>query len=157
MAGVGRAPKDRSERVGRHVPQRGEWVTLPSENPARTRKLPPPPRGGWAARTKRAWKAWWTDPASLVWSAADVDAVEQLAYLHHDHERAAKASAPMLAEIRRRMDALGLTQKGKRDLRLRVGRDELEEKRAESTASASRYSHLRAVVNDAVEGTELRG
>jgi len=110
---AGPAPKDPAQRRGRNVPQRGEWVDLPPV----THKVPVMPRHEWAAGSRLAWKAWWSDPASTQWTPADRDAVRQLLWITDVFERGKHSVA---AECRLRMDLLGLTQKGKRDLRWRV-------------------------------------
>ena len=149
MPGRGRPPKDKAERLNFSAPRRGEWIDLPSENPGSVPVEPAEPRGGWAAGTTLAWNAWWKDPVSLVWSPADVELVRQLAYLHHDLERMeeTRGKSSLAAEIRQRMDGLGLSQKGKRDLRLRIVGDEVNQQRS-STPPTSRYGHLRAVAGD---------
>lgn len=142
---------DRSSVVTRHPLRRGEWVDLPALNGARVPRLPESPgRGGWAAGTKLAWKAWWLDPASLMWGPADLEQVRQLAYLHHDMERSEiRGKATLAREVRQRSDDLGLSAKGKQDRRWRVVADEVEGKRS-TPLSGSRYQHLKAVP-DAVE------
>ena len=120
MAGTGFAPKDPSQRRNKTAPARGDWIDLPVENPTPAPKMPKPTNGRWAAGTKTAWLAWWRDPASLTWGPADVEAVRQLAYLLDEME-CGKLS--LAGEIRLRTAELGLSQKGKRDLRLRVVSD----------------------------------
>lgn len=120
MAGTGRAPKNNGERRHRGEPQRGDWTDL---RPTARRKPPPLPtrgrgRGSWSPRTRRAWKSWWSDPASLRWSAADVDLVEHLADVYEEWVREPRSS--MAAEVRQLRDSLGLTPKGKQDRRWRV-------------------------------------
>lgn len=112
MAGRGPAPKE-GPRHGREPRARGEWVDLPPVS----RAAPKLPRGTWPARTKKAWGSWWADPASTQWSEADEGAVVELAYLHAE---LANGRVSMASEVRLRMDILGLTQKGKRDLRWRI-------------------------------------
>ena len=112
MAGRGPAPKE-GPRHGRQPRARGEWVDLP----AVTRESPELPQGTWSVRTKRAWLSWWQDPASTQWTEADEGAVFELAYLHAELVSGRVSMAP---EVRLRMDILGLTQKGKRDLRWRI-------------------------------------
>lgn len=101
-----------------------------------------------------AWAAWFKDPASLMWTPADLEAVRQLAFLHHECESfdGTRGLSSLLGELRQRSDALGLTQKGKRDLRWRVTTDELGAKREEAPKYESPYAHLRAVP-DAVAGS----
>lgn len=113
MAGVGAAPKDVSQRHRGKAPRRGEWVDLPLV----VGKVPPLPKGEWSMRTKRCWRSWWIDPVASQWTPADREAVLELAYIHAELVAGRFAAA---AEVRLRMDLLGLTQKGKRDLRWRV-------------------------------------
>lgn len=140
MAGRGPAPKDPAQRVGHLVPKRGEWQDLP-----KARKGPIPKlserKSGWSARTRAAWKAWWRDPAATQWTPADVDSVLRLAELFDLDE------PKYLNEIRLRMDGLGLTQKGKRDLRWRVA---VEEPAARESRTSAPRARLRLVDDDAV-------
>lgn len=145
MAGTGPPPKENRRR--QNEPGRGDWVELPALNPAKPPRLPAAPRGGWAAGTKLAWKAWHTDGASTMWGPADRELVRQLAYLHHDLETmdATHGKASLAGEIRQRLDGLGLTMKGKQDRRWRVVRDEVSDRRSEGPppAGGGRYGHLR--------------
>jgi hypothetical protein len=107
---TGPAPKPKNQRRRTNEPARGEWVDLrPLEKPI----LPPLGRreGGWSPKTKRMWAAWRHDPVTAQWSVADV------AYAHDTIERFELGAPPN--ELRLRMDGLGLTPKGKRDLRWR--------------------------------------
>ncbi len=61
-----------------------------------------------------AWSAWRSDPVTAQYSEADISFALDTIALHN-------AMTPSSAnEVRLRMDALGLTPKGKRDLRWRV-------------------------------------
>lgn len=120
MAGRGPAPKEASQRRRRNEPNRGEWIDLPAtvEKPV----LPTLPRrpkgmGPWSARTRSAWNQWRKDPATTQFGEADIASALDLAHLHNAWSRGEMRLAP---EIRLRMDGLGLTPKGKRDLRWRV-------------------------------------
>ena len=140
MAGRGRVPKEPAVRRGRTAPLRGDWVEIPTVNLRRAPAMPTAPRGGWSAGAKLAWKAWWSDGASTQWSPADREAVRQLAYLLHDQER---GKVSVASEVRLRADALGLSQKGKRDFRWKIAADEVA---AEPAAPKSpRREHLRVV------------
>lgn len=117
----GPAPKQPSERRRRNAPPGGEWVELPAtvEKPI----LPPLPRrtraeGPWSARTRETWEAWRQDPATTQYTSGDVSFALQTIRLVELAQ--AKPTATLLAEIRLRMDALGLTPKGRRHLRWRV-------------------------------------
>lgn len=107
MAGVGRAPKPKGQRVNRHEPQRGEWVDLvPLVKP-----VLPAAHAKWSPRVKLLWRAWRADPVSSQWGPADLAAVWDLACIF---------DALQPNEQRLRMDSFGLTPKGKRDLRWRT-------------------------------------
>jgi hypothetical protein len=71
----------------------------------------------WSPRVRRLWVAWRSDAVSSAWSPADVAAVYELASCFEDL---------LPAEQRLRMDGLGLTPKGKRDLRYRYAEVEAE-------------------------------
>lgn len=115
MAGIGPAPKANRQR--RNEPARGEWVELqPLDGPV----LPPLPKrakgeGSWPAVTKAVWAAWRRDPVTAQYSEADIAYALDAIRLH------ATMTSHTASEVRLRMDALGLTPKGKRDLRWRLG------------------------------------
>lgn len=121
MAGRGPAPKAPEERRRRNAPAGGEWIDLPAEL---TRAVLPtlPKRGkgqgNWSARTRAAWTAWRKDPATSQFGPADVQLTIDLAYLYEQWVREPKVN--IAAEIRQRMDALGLTPKGRQDRRWRM-------------------------------------
>lgn len=107
MAGRGPAPKPKDQRRRYNQPARGEWVDLsPLEKP-----VLPAAKRGWSARVKRLWSAWRADPVTSQYSPSDRAAIFELAERFDD-------LAPN--EQRLRMDGLGLTPKGKRDLRWRT-------------------------------------
>lgn len=115
MAGQGPAPKDPGQRRRTNEPARGEWVDL---KPVEKAILPalPKRKGGWSARTRATWNRWRKDPATTMYGESEIASALDLAYLHHDWTR---GDSKLAAEIRLRMDGLGLTPKGKRDLRWR--------------------------------------
>lgn len=118
MPGVGRPPKDPSQRRNRNQPRRGDWVTLtPLDNPV-VPDMPAPPGEAWSERSIRSWENWWKDPASQMWVGSDVDLVEHLLFVH---ERwVIKGTAGLLSELRYLRESLGLTPKGKQDRRWKV-------------------------------------
>lgn len=110
MAGIGPAPKDKSERRNKSAPQRGEWVDLaPIDAPV----LPDLPEGEWTSRARAMWAAWRCDPVTTQWSPADVAFAYDTIVLFD-------LPKTQPNELRLRMDTLGLTPKGKRDLRWRI-------------------------------------
>jgi hypothetical protein len=117
MAGRGPAPKDPSQRRRGQAPGRGEWVDLP---PLEKPVLPDlPPLGGrrkWSTRTLASWDAWRVDPATALYGPAEIAAAVELAYVMESMVRGEENAA----EVRLRADGLGLTAKGKRDLRWRA-------------------------------------
>lgn len=116
MAGRGRAPQENRRR--RNVPARGEWVDL---DPLEQSVLPELPEGEWRPETVAMWEAWRMDPVSAEWSPADVAFALDTIRLHNVMLNASGAN-----EVRLRMDSLGLTPKGKRDLRWRISKAEPE-------------------------------
>lgn len=131
-------PEQRRNRV---VPSRGEWVEIPRWVSHKVPKLPAR-QDGWTNFAKEAWRAWWSDPASQMWVEADVRQVHALLEIVDEWFRTRKVA--LLAEERQRSDALGLTQKGKRDLRWRVVDEPAEEKSAARPAS-DRRARLKVV------------
>jgi hypothetical protein len=108
MAGRGPAPKDPAKRRNRHPPARGEWVDLQwLEEPCLPEAEP-----YWSEPVRRLWdRGWRWDPVAATFGPAEREALYLLA---QDFD-----SLPP-NEQRLRMDGLGLTLKGKRDLRFRL-------------------------------------
>jgi hypothetical protein len=73
----------------------------------------------WPDYAHRAWVAWWMDPASQMWDESDVMLLEHALELRV----AGRHTITAAAEMRQILDRLGLTQKGKRDLRWKVNRN----------------------------------
>lgn len=132
MPGQGAAPKLPEQRRNRVAPQRGEWIEIPNVGLGA-----PAPDPEWNAETVAAWESWWNDPASTQWTAADVGSVRYLAKLFD------LGSVTIANEMRLRMDGLGLTQKGKRDMRWRVV--EVEEEVEPKKPAKSRRRTLNVV------------
>lgn len=149
MAGRGPAPKPPGQRRNRSAPQRGEWVDLP---PLKRAVLPPLRRRGkheqpWQPRTRAMWEAWRRSAVTAMYGPDEIATAQHLAEVYDAY--VLDGTGRMASEIRLLMDGLGLTPKGKRDLRWRVveddgkaakpGRDELEAVRER------RASRVRAV------------
>jgi len=143
MAGRGPAPKPKEQRRNRGAPARGEWVDLPAVDDPILPELPKRPRGTgrWHARTAAAWAAWRRDPATTQYGPAEVAAALELAWLHTD---SIVDGEPKASEIRLRMDGLGLTAKGKRDLRWRAPTEHAAED-VKPDRAPREVNHLRAV------------
>lgn len=152
MAGNGPAPADKSERRRRNKPARGEWVDLePLEAPSLP-ELPPcplrhPDTGepeNWSDRAKAAWQAWREDPVTQYYTPADIAYIKDLLLLY-ETMRSTTAN-----EVRLRMDGLGLTPKGKKDLRYRIpdpgeAGEKPRQRRAASKAGSERRGRLSVV------------
>lgn len=158
MAGHGPAPKQPDQRRNRHEPQRGEWVELAALAERVLPELPAPPdlivrvqgksprrvKRPWSSRTLAAWEAWARDPVTGVYGPAEIAAVVELAFVMEEYVRG--LGSPN--EVRLRMDGLGLSPKGKRDLRYRVdlnGDAEPSRPSRAPTSSSKRRSRLSIV------------
>ena len=140
MPGTGPAPSEKRRRT--NEPARGDWVEL---GPLEKSVLPDLPRrakgeGAWPAMTRLAWESWRQDPVTSQYSISDIAYALDTIRLH------AVMTPSTAGEVRLRMDALGLTPKGKRDNRWRITTDPPEpEKPKRSSRSGRRRAHLTAV------------
>lgn len=134
----GPVPKLPEQRRRANTPARGEWVEIHR----RDGEIPPLPDGDWHPRAARSWGLWWSDPAASQWTDAQEGEVVELLALTDEFWRGATARAN---EMRLRADGLGLTQKGKRDLRWRVAEDGEAAAPATPKAAADRRSRLKVV------------
>jgi hypothetical protein len=75
------------------------------------------------------WSAWRGDWVTGAYGPAEIAMAVELAYVYEDAVRDSKPTR--WSEVRQWMDRLGLTMKGKRDLRLRL----------ESTSAAAPATH----------------
>jgi hypothetical protein len=106
----GPTPKDRSTRRRRNVPSGGEWIDLfPLEKPI-LQELGDEES---STRARETWEAWRQDPATSQWSPADIAFASDTLTLVELNEREPRSS--LAAEIRLRLDGLGLTPKGRRN------------------------------------------
>jgi hypothetical protein len=118
MAGNGPAPKDSPDRRRTNKPARGDWIEISAPKKPLLPTLAQIERGTWAPRTKATWEAWRKDPATTMWTSADVAFAIETIYLLE--ELVTEGPASLAGEIRLRQDTLGLTAKGKQDRRWRV-------------------------------------
>lgn len=131
MAGRGPAPKPEGQRRRRNAPERGEWLDLSLvAEPILPTLEEVDGRTEWHPRVDRLWEAWRRDPASTQFGPAEIAAAVELAYLVQEFTAGAdserKYDRVSASELRLRMDGLGLTAKGKRDLRWRAPTPGLE-------------------------------
>lgn len=120
MAGHGSPPKFPEDRANRVPLARGEWLTLP---PLSKKVLPPLPKGEWSTRTKRAWNAWRSSWVTAAYGPDEITMAIELAYLFEAMVQ--DTDYKSAGEVRQWLDRLGLTLKGKRDLRLRLEESEI--------------------------------
>lgn len=106
MAGIGPAPKPKSQRRNTTKPARGEWVDLePLEQP-----ILEPANPRWCAAGRRLWEAVRADPISTQLSSVDIQLLKETMRDWNQLEP---------AEQRLRMTAFGATPAGRRNLRWR--------------------------------------
>lgn len=123
MAGKGPAPKKPAERRNRTAPARGEWVTLPVEPYSGDRPDLPRVKGGLLKATKETWDTWWRSPMAHMWTTSDWPILTQLIVMTDRITRALargeffQGYASMVTEARHLRDQLGITEKGRQDLR----------------------------------------
>lgn len=116
----GPPPKVPEQRRRRNVPTAGEWVEI---SPLAGKPIVPAlsmidPHRRWHARTKRMWDVWRRDPVTSMWTPADLAYGIELAYLHDEWVSGERPGSG--SEVRLRADGLGLTPKGKQQLRWRI-------------------------------------
>jgi len=132
----GLAPKDPAQRRRYNQPTRGEWVDLEPLDEPILREYDPE----WATQVvvtedgveevpsgvrREMWEAWREDPVTSQYSQADIAAIEELA---------SRFYLLSYADQDRRMNQLGLTPKGKRDLRWRTPNEVKTIRKAEEKA-----------------------
>jgi hypothetical protein len=110
----GPTPKSRTTRRRRNAPAGGEWTDLHPLTKPVLHEL----ADGWSERARDTWQAWREDPTTSQWTPADVAYATDTLTLVELNERDPTTS--LAAEIRLRLDGLGLTPKGRRNLRWRI-------------------------------------
>lgn len=132
---AGPAPAENRRRA--NVPARGDWVDLPPITKPFLPELPARADGEeWSQRTVDAWALWRMDPATSQYTPAEIAyALDAIAL----YEEMTPSSA---SEVRLRMDGLGLTPKGKKDLRYRVSQD-VDDSQGAKPVARQRRSHGR--------------
>lgn len=147
MPGHGPAPKAAEQRRRRNLPERGEWTDLPDVEKPILPDLPKrkpsedDPVGKWHARTRAAWSAWRKDPATTQYGPAEVASAIELAWVFD----AAVRGREKMSEVRLREDRLGLSSKGKRDLRWRAPTETVAQEEPAEQKPLAPVRRLRAV------------
>lgn len=139
MAGSGRAPKPRSERVNSAAAARGEIQHAESVG-WQCGDVPAAPDGLMPASVD-AWSTWMGSWFASFWTPADVPGLRQLIRLYDQVERGKFQRA---AETRLQMDTYGITPKGQQDRRWRPPKGDVEPVKAAGSAS-NRYGRLSSV------------
>lgn len=119
MAGTGPPAKPPHLRRHRAAPLRGEWVDLePLARPVLPAALPKRPKGAgaWSPRSRALWKGIREDPVSAVYGPVELAVLREFMEMFEEY---ARGRWTLVGDVRRGMDGLGLTPKGKRDLRWR--------------------------------------
>ena len=112
-------------------------MTLPAE--AFAGPKPRMPRG-LLESSKDSWRRWWRSPMAHMWTEAQWHQVERLVLLVDRARRQLSAGekTPDLGELRQLEDRLGISEKGRRDLRWRLPDGEDEEPVLASVTTLSR-------------------
>lgn len=156
MSGRGQAPKPKTQRVNRHTPTRGEWTTLPDRPYDGPRPTLPRIAGGLAASSKKTWDRWWSSPMAHLWTEGQWEQLVRAIAIEDQTARLLRAGdlrglSSLLAELRHLEDNLGISEKGRRDLRWRLPTDQDAEVVPIDQAPTKRK--LRAVDPNAVART----
>lgn len=114
----GPAPAAKADRRRTNKPARGDWVEIERPKKPVIPTLAQIEKGDWHPRTKALWESWRKDAATTMWEPADLQLAIETIYLHD--ERVNGGPVTLEAELRIRMDMLGLTAKGRQDRRWRV-------------------------------------
>lgn len=130
MAGMGPPPKPGAIRRSKPT---FEWVELPSEG----RKGPPPPLPkwrNWHAGTKAEWTGWWSTPQATRW---DQTGRSLLRWALLFDRLMAEADCPVSVhtQIQVLEDRHGFSEKAMLNLRWRIKKDEVGEKREQRAAT----------------------
>lgn len=98
---------------------RGEWTELPPlEGPVLLQLPDKPGEAEWSQRARDTWEAWREHPATAQLTKADIAfLVDTLVLVDRC---ACEPQASLAAEIRIRLDNVGLTPKGRQDRRWRI-------------------------------------
>lgn len=139
MPGRGRTPKSPDKRVGKTVPQRGEWTS--EDGVGWQHGTPPDAPDGLMPASNEAWSTWMAAWFAAHWTPSDLPGLRQLIRLYDQVERGEFQRA---SELRLQMDTYGITPKGQQDRRWTIASSDTP-KTASTGAAKPRYTHLRSV------------
>ena len=153
MAGMGPAPKPASQRRRRNAPTH-QGVTLPTTRAGAVPKMPAPQsilgadgkiiKVPYCQDAKEAWKRWWRDGVATQWSDADFTALTRAIRLFNEWAMGGRRQG-LDSELRLTLDGLGLTPKGRLQLRWRYADDgELDAPGTVTSIRAARSARARA-------------
>src|SRR3954451_12612547 len=107
----GPALKPKEQRINRHPPRAGEWVDIDPPDERQLPELEDTDERVWTQRQRMLWEVWAWSAEATQWNPADVlYALDLLVMMDN-------TPVTLVAEVRIRMTCLGLSPKGKRDLR----------------------------------------
>src|SRR3954467_3259372 len=110
-------PKPKEQRINRHPPRAGEWVDIDPPDERQLPELEDTDDHQWTARQRTMWEGWAWSAEATQWNTADVlYALELLTMMDN-------TPVALMSEVRIRLTSLGLSPKGKRDLRWRIPQD----------------------------------
>jgi len=115
----GPVPKMPEARARNNKPAFGEWREVSIPDPPVLPELPELPGDAWSSRTARLWAGLRQDPATSLFGEAEIALAIEAAFVY-EHAVRGKTNASQTGQALKWLDTLGLTPKGKRDLRLRV-------------------------------------
>ena len=122
---AGPAPKYPEARARQNPPARGEWITLRTDPFMGSKPKRPT---GLLAKSRSMWDSWWETPMAHEWTEAEkallvwlIDVADQIARKFKEGKPI--GVAPLFREMTQLHDRLGLTEKGRRDLRWRLPRE----------------------------------
>ncbi len=139
MAGRGRAPKPKSERVNSAVAARGE-IQHASAVGWQHGEMPAPP-DGLKAESIETWETWLGAWFAAFWTPSDVPGLRSMVLLY---DQVLRGEYQRHAELRLMMDTYGVTPKGQQDRRWFPPKP-AEADRPKATGTDGGYGHLRSV------------
>lgn len=118
-------PKPRGQRVRRNIDQ-GRWKTLPAAKAFDTPPKLPQRKPAWLKATREWWKLLWASPMAVMWIAADVPALLELAVFKEHENRGVGLSGGAFTRKTQLEDRFGLSPKARRQLQWEIARAEAE-------------------------------